>query len=331
MRIAFHGSNAASFADGFAALLDRPHDIRLLPDDLPAADQAEYAAAEVIISAKLDPKTPIPGSVRLFHSPGAGVNAIDIGLLPAGAVLCNCFGHEHAIAEYVMAAILLQRIDLPRADADLRRGIWTFWANSPTTVHHEVHGATIGLLGFGHIGRAIADRARAFGMRVHAANRSPIAAGKVDRAFSLAELPEFMASADFVVASLPLLPETEGLVDAAAIAAMRPDAVILNVGRGGVIDEIALYEALASRRIAGAVIDTWYQYPPADSTPGDGVVTMPSRLPFHTLPNIVMTPHMSGWTTGTIARRRAVMAENVNRLDRGEPLVNQVWPVPSSA
>ena len=126
-----------------------------------------------------------------------------------------------------------------------------------------------------------------------------------------------MASADAVVVSLPHLPETTGIVDGAVLAAMRPEAVILNVGRGPVIDEAALYDALASRRIGGAIIDTWYRYPSA-AEPGPS----PGRLPFETLDNLVMTPHMSGWTTGTIRRRMETIASNVERLARDEPLVN---------
>ena len=100
---------------------------------------------------------------------------------------------------------------------------------------------------------------------------------------------------------------------------MRPDAVLFNVGRGGVIEEAALYDALAGKRIAGAVIDTWYQYP----EPGESR-SMPSKLPFHALKNIVMTPHMSGWTGGTIRRRQQVMAENILRRMRGDACVNVV-------
>jgi phosphoglycerate dehydrogenase-like enzyme len=130
-----------------------------------------------------------------------------------------------------------------------------------------------------------------------------------------------MSRVDAVVVSLPLTDATRGIVGAAALAAMRPHAVIVNVGRGPVIDEQALYDALAEGRIGGAIIDTWYTYPSAE-TP----VTQPSRLPFHTLRNVVMTPHMSGWTDGTIRRRQQTIATNINALARGEGLVNVVSP-----
>jgi len=184
-------------------------------------------------------------------------------------------------------------------------------------MHTELGHQTLGLLGFGHIAQTLAHRAKAFGMRVHAANRSPIQNPLVDQAFGLNELHAFMASADAIVVTLPLTPQTQGMVDAQAIGAMRPDAVLLNVGRGAVIDEQALYEALAGRRIGGAVIDTWYQYP----TPTQAEAA-PSRFDFAVLDNVVMTPHMSGWTAGTVRRRQETIADNIARLAQGRALLN---------
>jgi phosphoglycerate dehydrogenase-like enzyme len=183
----------------------------------------------------------------------------------------------------------------------------------------ELGNQTIGLLGFGHIGKAIAARAKAFGMQVHAANRSAVASPLVDKYFALDDLQNFMGSADALVVSLPLLASTTSIVNASALAAMRPDAVIVNVGRGPVIDEQALFDSLAARRIGGAIIDTWYNYP----TPAQGECA-PSRLDFASLPNLVMTPHMSGWTTGTIHRRQVTMADNIGRLAAGRELINVV-------
>jgi phosphoglycerate dehydrogenase-like enzyme len=321
MRIVFHGENAASFSHGFAALVGEGTEIAVLPDVLASdADRATYAAAEVIVGTRYDASFPRPDRLRLFHVPGAGYDAVDLAALPASAVVCNCFGHEQAIAEYVMAAILARHVPLADADARLRRADWTYWAGAPERVHDELAEKTIGLLGFGHIGKAIAARAKAFEMKVLVANRSPVAASAVvDRAFGLGDLAAFWESSDFVVVSVPLTPETTGIVDAAAFAAMKPTAVIINVGRGPTIDETALYEALRDKRIAGAIIDTWYRYP----APGNPAV-LPSALPFHELPNIVMTPHMSGWTNGTIRRRQRTMAENVLSRAVGRPCTNVV-------
>ena len=321
MKILFHGANAGTFEPGFAALLDHAHEVAVASDALgDPSERAAFANADIIVGIKLDSSMPRPGRLRLYHVLAAGIDGIDRACLPPNVPVCNCFGHEDAIAEYVMAALLARFVPLVAADRELRAGDWSHGAGNPGALRQELGDTTIGLLGFGHIGKAIAARAKAFGMRVTVANRSPVPPSPlVDESFALDALPAFMASADSIVASLPLLAETRRLVGAAELAAMRPDAVIINVGRGPVIDETALYQALKQRRIGGAVIDTWYVYPtPANSAP------LPSRQPFHELDNVVMTPHMSAWSTGLIRRRQQAVAENVRRLDRGEPLVNAV-------
>jgi phosphoglycerate dehydrogenase-like enzyme len=321
MRIVFHGVNAASFSDRFATVLGEDAEIALLPDMLASeADREVYRGADAIIGVTFHDALPIPTGLRLFHVPGAGYDAVDLARLPASAAVCNCFGHEQAIAEYVMSALLARHVPLSDADQKLRRGEWAYWAGAPERVHGEIAGKTIGLLGFGHIGKAIAKRAKAFEMIVHVANRSTVQPSEtVDRAFTLDQLASFWGSADFIVASLPLEPETKGIVDATAFAAMRPGAVIVNVGRGSIVDEAALFTALENQRIGGAIIDTWYVYPS-----GEDNKPAPSMLPFNTLPNIVMTPHMSGWTHGTIRRRQQTIAENIRRLRKGEALINVV-------
>ncbi len=317
VRVVFHGESTAMFADGFAALVPHELDIAVVPQSLAEpADQARYAAAEVLVANRV--AGPAPAGLKLLHVPAAGYDGIDMAAVPPGAAICNSFGHEQAIADYVMAALLARYVPLADADQRLRRGDWAYWAGAPERVHPEMSELTVGLYGFGHIGQAVARCARAFGMGVVVANRSPVPASPlVDRAFGLHD-PAFWAAADAVVVSLPLAPDTTGLVGAAALAAMRPGAVILNVGRGPVIDEQALYDALAANRIS-AVIDTWYRYPTA-AEPG----AMPSSLPFHDLPNVVMTPHMSGWTSGTIRRRRELIGRNVCHLIAGEPYENVV-------
>ncbi|MEZ5853352.1 MAG: 2-hydroxyacid dehydrogenase [Hyphomicrobiaceae bacterium] len=321
MRIVFHGTNAAVFETGFASLIDPGHEVTSLPDTVTTpADKATFASADVIIGIKLDATHPAPERIRLYHAPAAGVDAIRRDLLPAGTPLCCCYGHDPAIAEYVMTALLLQHVPIPAADHDLRQGKWSYWASGPASLRTELAPLTLGIVGFGHIAKAVAQRAKAFAMTVHVANRSPVVpGGDVDRYFPLSALEDFMASADYVLVTLPHTPATEGLIGKAALAAMKPSGIILNVGRGPVIDETSLYEALRTKRIAGAIIDTWYQYPtPANPTPH------PGRLPFHELDNCTLTPHMSGWTHGTIHRRQRTMAENIRRLTRGEALLNVV-------
>ena len=318
LKIVFHGQNAANFRQGFEALIAPEHQVLDLSDALDQTGEREhYESADVVIGIKLSADMPQPLNARLFHAPAAGTDAVNTALLPAQCTLANCFGHENAIAEYVIAALLMRHVPLARADQDLRQQRWTYWAGRPTALRTELGAQTLGLVGFGHIAQTVAQRAKAFGMRVHVANRSAISHPMVDRSWTLDGLHDFMGTCDAVVVSLPLTENTQGLVGATAIAAMRPDAVLLNVGRGAVIDEKALYEALQARQIGGAVIDTWYQYP-APTQPE----CAPSQFDFASLDNVLMTPHMSGWTSGTVRRRQETLADNIGRLSRGEALIN---------
>lgn len=147
----------------------------------------------------------------------------------------------------------------------------------------------------------------------------PAALGLADLG-AMADLPRLLAEADFVVLAVPLDPSTTGLIGAAELAAMKPTAFLVNVARGEVVAEAALYEALRDGRIAGAAIDTWYRYPEA------GEPLRPSAFPFHELPNAILTPHIAGWTEGTFRQRWVTIAENLRRLGTGEPFLNVVWP-----
>lgn len=318
LKIVFHGENAANFRTGIESLLHHTHQIVSVSQALLQAGETEhFETADVLVGVQLNRDMPRPHKLQLLQAPAAGTDGIDRACLPPQALLANCFGHENAIAEYVMAALLMRHVPLAQADQDLRQQRWTFWAGRQAALRTEMGAQTLGLLGFGHIAQTIAHRAKAFGMRVHVANRSPIKHPQVDQSWTLDNLKDFMASADTVVVSLPLTDNTVGLVDAPALAAMRPDALLLNVGRGAVIDEQALYDALAGRQIGGAVIDTWYQYPTPTQTE-----CAPSKFDFAALDNVLMTPHMSGWTEGTVRRRQETLADNIGRLSRGEALVN---------
>ena len=320
LRIVFHGSNASQFRPGMEDLIGTGHQIQTLSDRLDGpGERAAFEAADVIVGVRLKADLPRPMQTKVYLAPAAGTDAIDTTLLPEGCALCNCFGHENAIAEYVMAALLARHVPLVQADADLRQQRWTHWAGAPDALRTELGAQTLGVIGLGHIGRTLAERAKAFGMRVHACNRSPMTHPCVDQSWPLSDLTQFMGSADAIVLTLPLNAETQGLVGKEALAAMRPDAVIINVGRGAVLDEQALFEALAHKRIGGAVIDTWYQYPPAGQSTGT-----PSKLDFASLGNLIMTPHMSGWTHGTVRRRRQTLADNINRWTQGQALINRL-------
>jgi phosphoglycerate dehydrogenase-like enzyme len=209
---------------------------------------------------------------------------------------------------------------LGAADVAVRARDWSRCSRYGGPPDDELYGKTLAIVGLGRIGQAVAARAQAFGMRVVAVNRTPRPPSLgVERVLGLDRLHEVLGEAHFVVLACALTPETTGLIDAEALAAMRPDAVIVNVARGSVIDEAALAAALRERRIGGAAIDTWWRYPARARAANEAE-------PFAGLPNTLLSPHVAGWTFGTIRRRTRFIAANLDRLARGEPLENVVRP-----
>jgi phosphoglycerate dehydrogenase-like enzyme len=155
MKIVFHGGNAANFRKGFEAILGQQdivgsaHTIIDLSDALDQPEERRhFQTADVIVGVKLGAGEPKPEKLRLFQAPAAGTDAIDRTCLPSGAKLCNCFGHENAIAEYVMAALLMRHVPVVDADMRLRRGDWAWWAGRPGALRTELGQQTIGLLGY---------------------------------------------------------------------------------------------------------------------------------------------------------------------------------------
>jgi phosphoglycerate dehydrogenase-like enzyme len=133
-------------------------------------------------------------------------------------------------------------------------------------------------------------------------------------------LDEVLPRADFLAVTLPLSPGTQGLLDERRLCMMKPTAYLINVARAEIIDEAALYRALAMGDLAGAALDVWYRYPTASAK------TLPATQPFHELANVIMTPHISGWTEGMLDARASLIATNIERTVRGEPPLNAVDP-----
>jgi phosphoglycerate dehydrogenase-like enzyme len=286
--------------------------------DRPAFERA-LARADAMVSMNWEWDIPAASHLRLLQLPGAGTDAIDFAKVPAAVSVCNCFEHEIGIAEYVLSAMLEWSIGIRAMDRRLRQRDWTgSYLCGP--VHGELYGKTVGIIGYGRIGREVARRAQAFGMHVVACTRSPAPHSFAERVDAMARLHEMLSESDFVVLTLPLSDDTRGMFDESAFNAMRDHAVLINVARGPLIDEHALYAALLHRRIAGAVIDVWYHYPEQGEPSGP----RPCNEPLETLDNLIMTPHGSGWTDGLLPRRNRAVAENLNRLARGEPLTNVV-------
>ena len=261
--------------------------------------------------------------LRLVQVPGAGLDRIDRAALAPGTWLANAYGHETGIAEYVIGAMLALTRELGRLDAALRRGVWeSQWAVgvAPPPPWPELAGKTLGILGYGRIGQALARRARAFDMNV-AAIRQDVSRSTADGLAFLGgpeARDEVLGRADYLAITLSLTPATRGWLGDRELRLMKRTAFLINVARAEVIDEAALHRALASRTIAGAALDVWYAYPTA---PG---AAAPAHHPFHELPNVLMTPHVSGWTEGMLEARAKVIAENVGRVARGETPLNAV-------
>jgi phosphoglycerate dehydrogenase-like enzyme len=316
----FMGALASSFADAVRARLTVPCEIAHTDE---RGILALLPETDVLVTlAFTAPMGEAAGRLQLVQVPGAGLDRIVRPAIPPRAWLANAYGHETGIAEYVMGAILALRRSFGRLDASLRGGVWeSQWTpGPPPPPWPELAGTTLGILGYGRIGQALARRARAFDMAVCAIRRDVGATAEddLDLLGGPEILDEVLRRADHVAIALPLGEGTRGLLGERELALMKPGAVLINVSRGAVVDEEALYRALAERRIGGAALDVWYRYP-AGPEP-----TLPARLPFHTLPNVLMTPHVSGWTDGMLRARAEVIAENIGRVARREPPVNLI-------
>jgi len=320
-----------AFAGTFSASLESRVRARLaVPCEVSVADESAIVSSlgkvDVLVTMAFTPAMGAAATrLKLLQVPGAGLDRIDRAALPAGAWLANAYGHEIGIAEYVLGAMLALTRDFGRLDAALRRGVWeSQWAVGapPPPLWPELAGKTLAIVGYGRIGQALARRARAFDMKILAIRRDVgrSAGDDLDLLGGPEILEEALRRADHLVLTLPLTPATRGLMGEAQLRAMKPTAVLVNVSRADIVDEGALYRALAEGRLAGAALDVWYRYPT------EAVPTLPARQPFHELPNVLMTPHVSGWTEGMMDARAALIADNIARAARGEPPANQIHP-----
>ncbi|MCL3861606.1 2-hydroxyacid dehydrogenase [Actinotalea sp. K2] len=285
----------------------------------------EITDAEVFVGSVL-PRALADGAtaLRLVHAAGAGTDGIDRTGLRAGVRCANTYHHEASIAEYVAASLVVLRRRTLLQDAALRAGVWSSPVydrrlSQPATLR----GAVATFLGFGHIGQHAWNLLRCFGVEGIAITAS----GSADPAEhglrwvgTNTRLHDALAESEVLVISIPLVAETEHLVRRQELDLLGTGGLLVNVARGRVVHEGDLYEALRDRRIAGAALDVWYQYPT------DGAPTAPSTLPFSSLENVVMTPHSSGITTDTFRGRVLDIADNITRLHDDRPLQNEVRP-----
>ena len=289
-------------------------------DESPEELAAKAEQADVIVGGRFR-ATDFPNlpNLKLFHIPFTGFDWLDEAALPPGCKVCNTFEHEIAIAKYIMAGMLEVEIEIAAVSSRFKSHRWENRLPGIGPGRGELHGKTLSIVGYGHIGWETTKRAQAFGMHVHAVSRRTPSPDVVqpDQFSTMEQLDAVLAESDYVLVTLPLSPETRGLFDAGRFDAMKSTGVLVNVGRGKVIDEQAMYEALSENRIGGAVIDVWYQYPmPKDPDP------TPSKYPFEELDNVIMTPHLSARTEAMRNRRWRFVADNLLRYAKGETLQN---------
>ena len=274
--------------------------------------------ADALVGGRIKGNWPPVPQLKLYQVPFTGYEFQKPENLPAGCTLCNAYGHEIAIAEFILAGILEWEIRLSRYDKEFREKGWQGQMPGMGPSHGELSGKTMGIVGYGHIGAAVAVRASAFGLKVIAVNRTIKAPpSPLKRLDGLDRLYDLLMESDYVLSTLPTTPETRGLFDAEAFARMKSDSVLINVGRAPVVTEKSLYNALKNREIGGAFIDVWYGYP----TPTDPE-RKPSRYPIWELENVIMTPHCSSKSIASNERRWMTVPRNLDHLARDEPLEN---------
>jgi phosphoglycerate dehydrogenase-like enzyme len=278
----------------------------------------DFGSAEALISVRFNRSFPFMPALKLLQAASTGINSILLDTVPAGVPVCNAYGHQIAVAEYAILGMLVCARDLLRTHRRFARGKWHESETGVIPTYGEVYGKTVCIIGLGRIGLETAGRAKALRMRVIGCNRTTDRKmPNVDELSDLSGIVACVARADFVVVACALTEETRGIVDSRVLGAMKRTAFIVNVGRGPLIDESHLYEALLTGQIGGAVLDVWYRYPNQENPHPP-----PSKFPFHELDNVIITPHVSGWTDGMLERRWSEIATNLDNLALGKALIN---------
>ncbi len=280
-----------------------------LDDELPATDifVGFWLRPEQLARAK---------RLRWIHATAAGVNQLMYPeLRRSGIVVTNARGvHAVPISEHLVGTLVALARSFPTVLRYQLKRQWAqqvIWDSSQRP--RELAGQVLLVVGFGAIGRALAERVKPLRMKVWAVTRT----GKVDphlaeRAVSPAQLREVLPLADFVVLAAPETPETQHLIGAPELAAMKPSAYLINIARGTLVDEPALIAALARRAIAGAALDVAEQEP------------LPPESPLWSLENVFITPHISGVSDALWDRQGDLLLENLERWFSGRPLLNRI-------
>jgi phosphoglycerate dehydrogenase-like enzyme len=296
-------------------------------DVLCVADTNELLAhlheAEILCTYKLTRKwRSLAPHLRWLQASGAGVDELrPTGILDAdsGVIVTTAVGiHAITISEYVFGSMLMFNRSWPEMVHLQDRHVWPRSTNWYKLKARELADQTLGIVGLGNIGRRIAQLAKAFGMRVIATRRSIQEEERepnVDQVYPQTQLHTMLRQSDYVVLAVPLTPQTEKLIGEAELRAMQPHAYLVNIARGRVIDEKMLIRALQEGWIGGAGLDVAEEEP------------LPPESPLFSLPNVILTPHISGVSVHYDKRLAALFADNLRLYRAGEPLRNLYDPM----
>ncbi len=245
--------------------------------------------------------------LRFVQAMGVGVDSVLADDLPAEVVVaCNRGAAAPTMSEFGLALVMALLKQLPRAIQQQHERTWRPFLAEP------VAGRTLGILGAGAIGMALAEKAHALGMRVIAVQRTPKPHPVLDRVYASDDLDRVLEEADVVVVLLPLTPQTRGLLSAERLARMKPGAKLVNLARGGIVDEVALRRALEEGALGGAAFDVFAREP------------LPPDDPLWEAPHLLLTPHVAGGYPEYLPRIVELFAENVRRIESGQPPHNLV-------
>ena len=267
----------------------------------------------------LEPSLPAMKSLRLYQAGNAGVNGVKFGLLGEGVTVCsNAGGYSDEVAEFAIGLMLAGGKGIVKFDRALRSGTYERPRLGDLGLETAFfRGKTLGIVGYGGIGRATARLARAFGMTVMAFGRHKVNEGGVRPVSGRRGLMKLLSHSDVVVLAVPLTKATKGLIGGQELAAMKPSAILVNVARGEVVKKEAVYDHLTKNKGFIYATDVWW--PDAS-----GLESFSPDLPFLELENFIGTPHASGPTaiiTGAVAKGAV---DNLRRFYEGKPLRNVV-------
>ncbi len=277
--------------------------------------EGDLRDAEILFAISLRPEQfAAAPTLRWIHAPSAAVHQLLFpDLINSGVVVTNSREvHGPVVAEHVMALIFALAKKLPQAARFQQKHVWgqeAIWTDG--THPRELAGATVGLIGVGSIGGRVAQMASALSMRVIAVREHPEKGRPqgVESVFPPSAIHDVLRQSDFVVLAAPLIAATEGIINASRLAVMKPEAYLINVGRGPQVDEAALIDALRAHRIAGAGLDVFEQEP------------LPPDSPLWALDNLLITPHTAGLTDKLWLRHYELFSDNLRRYLAHEPLL----------